>query len=279
MSIAGGLHRALEAAQAAGCDCLQIFVKNQRQWAAKALRDEDILLWREATRRTGIGPTVAHATYLANLGSGDRDLWNKSVAALTDELLRCQALGIPHLIFHPGAHLTATLERGIGRIVRGIDAIHRRTRGLDCTLLLETTAGQGTAIGHRFEHLARIIETVAEPDRLGICVDTCHVFAAGYPLIKPEDYEATVQELDDVVGVEMVKCLHLNDSKKELGSRVDRHEHIGQGRIGFRGFRNLVNDIRFRKVPRILETPKGVDPRGKDLDRINLGRLRRMIRR
>lgn len=279
MSIAGGLHRALEAAQAAGCDCLQIFVKNQRQWAAKALRDEDILLWRETVRRTGIGPTVAHATYLANLGSGDRDLWNKSVAALTDELLRCQALGIPHLIFHPGAHLTATLERGIGRIVRGIDAIHRRTRGLDCTLLLETTAGQGTAIGHRFEHLARIIETVAEPDRLGICVDTCHMFAAGYPLIKPEDYEATVQELDDVVGVEMVKCLHLNDSKKELGSRVDRHEHIGQGRIGFRGFRNLVNDIRFRKVPRILETPKGVDPRGKDLDRINLGRLRRMIRR
>ncbi len=279
MSIAGGLHRALEAAQAAGCDCLQIFVKNQRQWAAKALRDEDILLWRETVRRTGIGPTVAHATYLANLGSGDRDLWNKSVAALTDELLRCQALGIPHLIFHPGAHLKATLERGIGRIARGIDAIHRRTRGLDCTLLLETTAGQGTAIGHRFEHLARIIETVAEPDRLGICVDTCHVFAAGYPLIKPEDYEATVQELDDVVGVEMVKCLHLNDSKKELGSRVDRHEHIGQGRIGFRGFRNLVNDIRFRKVPRILETPKGVDPRGKDLDRINLGRLRRMIRR
>lgn len=278
MSIAGGLHRALESAQAVGCDCLQIFVKNQRQWTAKALRDEDIVLWREAVLRTGIGPTVAHATYLANLASGDRGLWNKSVAALTDELLRCQALGIVHLIFHPGAHLTATLERGIARIARGIDTIHKRTRGLDCTLLLETTAGQGTAIGHRFEHLAQIIERVAEPERLGICVDTCHVFAAGYPLIKPEDYEATVQELDDVVGIGRVKCLHVNDSKKELGSRVDRHEQIGQGQIGFRGFRNVVNDIRFRKVLKILETPKGVDQRGRDLDRINLGRLRRMIR-
>ena len=278
MSIAGGLYRAFEAAQAAGCDCLQVFVKNQRQWAGRPLTDEDIGAWREAARRTGIGPVVAHATYLANLGTSDRTMWNKSTAALTDELERCHMLNIPGLIFHPGAHLGAGLEKGMRQIVKGIDRVHQHTRGLSPKLLLETTAGQGTSIGHRFEHLAHVLEAAQEPERLGICIDTCHIFAAGYPLIGVDEYESTISELDRCVGLERVECIHVNDSKRGLGSRVDRHEHIGKGRIGWRGFRNLVCDERLSSIPKILETPKGVDQRGRDLDKVNLAKLRRLAR-
>ncbi len=279
MSIAGGLHRAFDAAQDAGCDCLQVFVKNQRQWAHKPLKEQDVQSFKAAAKRTGIGPVVAHATYLVNLGTIDRIVWNKSVALLTGELQRCGALDIPYLIFHPGSHLKATVHRGIRQIVSGINGVLKRTRGSESMLLLETTAGQGTSIGHRFEHLAQIIGAVNEPERLATCVDTCHIFAAGYPLAKPDEYESTIQELDDVIGIDKVKCLHVNDSKRELGSRVDRHDHIGKGHIGLGGFRNLLNDARLFDVPRILETPKGEDDRGRDLDRVNLSRLRRLVRR
>ncbi len=279
MSIAGGLHRAIERGQAAGCDCLQIFVRNQRQWSAKPLGEDDVRLWKASAQEAGMAHVVAHASYLANLASADTAIWGKSVIALTDELERCEALGVPHLVFHPGACGQATLNEGIGLIAKGINEIHQRTRGLKASLLLETTAGQGSAIGHRFEHLADILAAVRAPGRMGVCVDTCHIFAAGYALSPPHAYAATIQEFERVVGVEWVKCIHVNDSKRDLGSRVDRHEHIGEGRIGLAGFRNLVNDARFFGVPKILETPKGTDTDGRDLDRINLARLRRLLRR
>ena len=278
MSIAGGVHRAIERGLDAGCDCLQIFVRNQRQWSAKPLDEDIVRLWKASAQEAGLSHIVAHASYLVNLASADTAIWDKSVAALTDELERCEALGVPHLVFHPGARGQTTLKEAIGHIAEGIDEIHQRTRGLKASLLLETTAGQGSAIGHRFEHLADILAAVCAPSRLGICMDTCHIFAAGYALSPPHAYAATLQEFEHVVGVEWVKCIHVNDSKRDLGSRVDRHEHIGEGHIGLAGFRNLVNDTRFFGVPRILETPKGTHTNGRDLDRVNLARLRRLVR-
>ncbi len=279
MSIAGGLHRAIERGLDAGCDCIQIFVRNQRQWSAKPLDEDIIQLWKASAQKAGMSHIVAHASYLVNLASVDPVIWDKSVAALTDELERCEALGVRHLVFHPGAQGQATLKEGIGRIAEGLDQIHQRTRGLKASLLLETTAGQGSSIGHRFEHLAEILAAVHAPARLGICIDTCHIFAAGYALSPPHAYAATMQEFEHIVGVEWVKCIHVNDSKKDLGSRVDRHERIGEGHIGLAGFRNLVNDARFFGVPKILETPKGTHTDGRDLDRVNLARLRRLVRR
>ncbi len=279
MSIAGGLHRAIERGLDAGCDCIQIFVRNQRQWSAKPLDEDIIQLWKASAQKAGMSHIVAHASYLVNLASVDPVIWDKSIAALTDELERCEALGVRHLVFHPGAQGQSTLKEGIGRIAEGLDQIHQRTRGLKASLLLETTAGQGSSIGHRFEHLAEILTAVRAPARLGICIDTCHIFAAGYALSPPHAYAATMREFEHIVGVEWVKCIHVNDSKKDLGSRVDRHERIGEGHIGLAGFRNLVNDARFFGVPKILETPKGTHTDGRDLDRVNLARLRRLVRR
>lgn len=279
MSIAGGLHRAIERGQAAGCNCLQIFVRNQRQWSAKPLDEDVVRVWKASVQKAGMSHIVAHGSYLVNLASVDTVIWDKSIAALTDELERCEALGVPLLVFHPGAHRQAALKEGIARIAEGIDQIHKRTQGLKASLLLETTAGQGSSIGHRFEHLADILAAVRAPARLGVCVDTCHIFAAGYALSPPRAYAATIQEFDHVVGVDWIKCIHVNDSKRDLGSRVDRHEHIGEGHIGLAGFRNLVNDARFFGVPKILETPKGTHTDGQDLDRVNLARLRQLVRR
>ena len=270
---------ALERGLGAGCDCIQIFVRNQRQWSAKPLDQENVRLWQASKKKAGMSHVVAHASYLVNLASADTVIWDKSVVALTDELERCEALGVRHLVFHPGARGQQTLEEGIERIAMGINQIHQRTRGLKASLMLETTAGQGSAIGHRFEHLADILSAVRAPTRLGVCVDTCHIFAAGYALSPPRAYAATIQEFEHVVGLEWVKCIHVNDSKRSLGSRVDRHEQIGEGHIGLAGFRNLVNDARFFGVPKILETPKGTHTDGRDLDVVNLARLRRLLRR
>jgi len=278
MSIAGGMYRAFEAGQKAGCDCMQVFVKNQRRWGGKPLTDQEIAQWNKAGRQSGIKPVVAHATYLINLGTADATLWEKSVSALVDELTRCESLSIRHLVLHPGSHKDQTFDKGLVNIVKGIDETHRRTAGLKAGLLLETTAGQGSSIGYLFEHLASIIDRAKDGNRLGVCVDTCHIFAAGYPLSKPAEYESSLQQLEDVIGLKLVKCVHLNDSKNDLGSRVDRHEHIGRGRIGLDGFRNLLNDSRFDSVPLILETPKGTDARGRDFDVLNLKKLRSLIR-
>jgi len=277
MSVAGGLEHAFQAGVAAGCDCLQIFVKNQRQWAAPPLTEEQVARYREAEGATGLTPVVAHATYLLNLASPDRVTRDKSIRCMIDELQRCEALGVDGLIFHPGAHLDDTMEAGIERIAEALDQVHQSCAGFESMILLETTAGQGTAIGWRFEQISRIIDRTKQPERLGVCLDTCHLFAAGYDFRTTEGYEAMIGEMDATFGVERIKCIHTNDSKRECGSRVDRHEHIGKGRIGKGGFAHFVNDKRFAGVPMILETPKGKDGRGSDLDKVNLKRLRKLI--
>ncbi len=291
LSVAGGLELALSDAKALGCECVQIFVKNQRQWRAPPLREEQIERFRDMRNATRVSPVVAHASYLLNLASPDDRVRQRSLEAMTDELQRCEALGVDYLVFHPGAHcepewrmvnseyrMTGADRRGIEHIVRSLDEVHRRCAGFRTMILLETTAGQGTAIGWRFEQLRGILDRVAAADRLGVCLDTCHLFAAGYDFRTAEGYAAMMQELDPIIGVARVRCIHMNDSKRELGSRVDRHEHIGKGKIGKIGFGHFLNDRRFAGVPMILETPKGVDGRGTNLDKVNLRRLRRLIR-
>jgi deoxyribonuclease-4 len=278
MSIAGGLHNACTAGVEVGCDCLQVFVKNQRQWAAPPLTDEAIRTWKRAVRQTGLSPVVAHDSYLINLASPDNAARNKSMDAFIDELTRCEALGIRYLVMHPGAHMGEGEEAGLRRIVGSFNAIHKSTAGYKVRTLLETTAGQGTALGYRFEHLAGILDGVADGERMDVCFDTCHVFAAGYDFRHEDKYEAMVADFDRLIGTRRVKCFHMNDSKRACGSRVDRHDHVGQGKLGRAGFKHIINDRRFARTAKILETPKGEDGKGRSLDRLNLQRMRRMIR-
>ncbi len=273
MSIAGGLHLAFNHAVAAGCGVLQIFTKSSNQWRAKPLTDDDVARFEEARRRTGIRRVVAHDSYLINLASPDPALWKKSLDAFLVELERAERLGLDGLVFHPGAHMGAGEEAGLGRVAKALDAAHTRCRGYRCRTLIETTAGQGTSLGWRFEHLAGLLDRVRDPARVGVCLDTCHVFAAGYDLRTPSAYRATMRAFDRIVGLERIQAFHVNDSKRELGSRVDRHAHIGAGMIGLEGFRCLMNDRRFRRVPMILETEKEGD-----MDRANLAALRGLRR-
>jgi len=278
MSIAGGYHRAVERAAACACDCVQHFTKNNNQWRAKPIGPEEADRFRRAMAQHGVSHPAAHDSYLINLASPDRVIWRKSVDAFVVELRRAEMLGIPYLVTHPGAYTTSTEARGLRRVVRALDEVHRQTRGIRAKSLLETTAGQGTSLGWRFEHLATILDRVKDPDRLGICFDTCHVFAAGYALGSQKEYRATMRALDATVGMERVRAFHLNDSRRGLGSRVDRHAHIGRGQMGLDPFRRLLADRRFRHVPMYLETPKGKED-GVDLDAINLGVLRGLIAR
>jgi len=277
MSVAGGLENACHAGAAAGCDCLQIFVKNQRQWKAPPLTDDQVVRFKDALSATALTPIVAHATYLLNLASPDGTTRDRSIRCMIDELQRCETLGVAGLIFHPGAHMDDTIEAGIERIAKGLDQVHKTCAGFESMILLETTAGQGTAIGWQFEQIADIVDRTKQPDRLGVCLDTCHLFAAGYDFRTKEGYKSMIDEMDSTFGLERIKCIHTNDSKRECGSRVDRHEHIGKGKIGKGGFAHFVNDERFAGIPMILETPKGKDGRGTDLDKVNLKRLRALI--
>jgi len=276
MSISGGYYKSVEAAQRAGCDCVQLFTKNNNQWRAKELTDQDAELFQTALRDLKIAHPIAHDSYLINLASPDQELWQKSVDAFVVELLRAEKLGIPYVVTHPGAFTTSSEEEGLTRVAEALDEVHRQTPKIKSQCLLETTAGQGSTLGWRFEHLASIIDQVRHPERLGVCVDTCHIFAAGYEFGTKSDYSKTMKALDQAVGIERVKAFHLNDSKRELGSRVDRHEHIGEGCLGLEPFRLLLNDRRFRKVPMYLETPKG-ERGGEDLDIMNLRTLRGLI--
>lgn len=276
MSVAGGLHRAFDVAEAAGCDCLQVFVKNQRQWNARPLTDADVEAWREAARRTGIEPVVAHATYLINLASPDDAAWRKSVDAMAAELLRCEQLGIGGLVVHPGAHMGSGESAACRRVGAAVRELLQRLGDAAVRPLLEITAGQGTCIGHRFEHLGDILAACDASPRVGVCFDTCHAFAAGYRFDEDESYAETFAAFDRHIGLARLACFHLNDSLRECGSRVDRHTHVGQGHVGRGAFRRIVNDRRFVDVPMILETPKGTDARGRDLDRVNLACLRHM---
>lgn len=278
LSIAGGYYKAAVKAAELGFDTVQIFTKNNNRWEGKELTDEDCRRFREAVAEGGLVLPCSHDSYLINLASPKQELWKKSVDALTIELERAEALGLEGVVMHPGSFVDDTEQGGLKRIVRGIDEIHRRISGIHCKLWLETTAGQGTNLGHRFEHLAQILEDVKEADRLGVCVDTCHIFAAGYPLVSKEDYNATFEEFDELIGLEKICSFHLNDSKKPLGSRVDRHEHIGEGELGLEPFRHLVNDPRFDQLPMYLETKK--EKRGDvEMDSVNLSVLKSLIDR
>lgn len=274
MSIAGGFDQAVWRGQKAGCDTIQVFVKNANRWKAKELTEEEINDFQQALEETGIGPVVAHNSYLINLASPDEDLWLKSLEAMVVEVERCTALGIPYLAMHPGAHSGAGEDVGLNRITNGLNEILERTEHSQVMLLLETTSGQGSVLGGRFEHLAELISNCYYPERLGVCLDTCHIFAAGYDLRTAEACEKTFQEFDEIIGLEKLKAIHLNDSKGELGSHRDRHEHIGMGQIGLEGFRWIVNNPLLKPLPMLIETPKGPDLK-EDMD--NLSLLRSLI--
>jgi deoxyribonuclease-4 len=276
MSIAGGYYRAIERAHEAGCDCVQLFTKNNNQWRAKEITDQDAERFQEALARLEICCPTAHDSYLINLASPDEVLWNRSVQAMEIELLRAEKLGIPSVVAHPGAFTSSSEEAGIKRIITALDCVHRQTAGIKARVLLENTAGQGSSLGWRFEHLSAIIAGVAEPQRLGVCIDTCHAFAAGYPLETLEEYEAAIGQLDRAVGLKRIRAFHVNDSKQPLGSRVDRHAHIGRGKLGLEPFRNLLNDPRFQQTPMYLETEKEVID-GEDMDVVNLRTLRGLV--
>ncbi|HHW42187.1 MAG TPA: deoxyribonuclease IV [Syntrophomonadaceae bacterium] len=274
MSIAGGVANAILRGKSAGCETIQIFTKNSNRWRAKSLTPRDIDLFQTARRETGIDPILAHTSYLINLASPDEDLWEKSLNAFQVELERCVSLRIPYLIFHPGAHSGAGEEVGLNRVTQALNEVFERVEDTSVTVLIETTAGQGTGLGYSFEHIARLIEENFHPERLGVCFDTCHAFAAGYDLRTPDAFERTLEEFDKVIGFDRLKAVHLNDSKGGLGSRLDRHEHIGMGRIGLEGFRFLVNHPQLRLLPMVLETPKGPDMK-EDVE--NLAVLRSLI--
>lgn len=274
--MAGGYYKAVEIAHRAGCDCVQLFTKNNNQWRAKEITPEDVSRFRNALGELGISHPIAHDSYLINLASPDKALWRKSVDAFVVELRRAEQLGIPYVVAHPGAYTTSSEALGLRAIIRALNEVHRQVKEISSKCLLETTAGQGTNLGWRFEHLATILDGVKDPERVGVCFDTCHVFAAGYSMETEKQYKSTMREFNKVVGVNQIKAFHFNDSKTEFGSRVDRHAGIGRGCMGKEPFRFLLNDRRFRKIPMYLETPKG-EENGKELDVINLQTLRRLI--
>lgn len=275
MSIAGGMDQAPLRGRQAGCDTIQVFTKSNRQWHAKPLDEREVEAFKANLVSTGIGPVVAHDCYLVNLAAPDTPVWKKSLAAFRVELERAERLGIPYLVTHPGSHLAAGEADGIARVGEALNILHAALPGQRVQVLLETTAGQGTSLGYRFEQLAAILAQVEQADRVGVCLDTCHLFAAGYDIRSAAGYRQTMRELAATLGLARVKAIHLNDSQKGLGSRVDRHEHIGEGTLGLPAFRLVLNDPRLRRVPMILETPK--DPDFVTADRRNLARLRALL--
>jgi len=272
-SIAGGTPRAVERGVSAGCRVVQIFVKNNNRWLGKSIEDREARAFRRAVREAGLLHVAAHTSYLINLASPAALLRRQSIDALCDEIRRCHRLGIRELVMHPGAHGGEGEGAGVARIAASLQESFDRTADTRVRILLETAAGQGTAVGHRFEHLRDILGGLREPARAGVCLDTCHVHAAGYDLVSRRGYEETIGGLDRTGGLSRVAAIHVNDSKKPRGSRVDRHEHIGRGHIGKRGFRNLMRDARLAAIPKFLETPKD---EGLDHDRANLAALRRL---
>ncbi|MGA7159999.1 MAG: deoxyribonuclease IV [Bacteroidota bacterium] len=259
MSISGGVYTAVDRATSIGCTALQVFTKNNNQWGTKPLTEKEIEQYKKKIAEAAITPVVAHDSYLINLCAVNPDILVKSRDAFVDELTRCEQLGIQLLNFHPGAHGGAGEEEGIKRIIESLNIAHERTKGFKVLSVVEATAGQGTAVGHKFEHLEKIINGVDTSNRMAVCVDTCHIFAAGYDIRTEEEYAATFKEFNEIVGLNRLAAFHCNDSKKGFGSHVDRHEHIGKGMIGLEGFSFLMNDRRFSAIPKILETPKSED--------------------
>ncbi|MFO0878438.1 MAG: deoxyribonuclease IV [Gemmataceae bacterium] len=276
LSVAGGHHKALLEAKSLGCTTVQLFTKAPSQWSARAIEPDQAKRFRETFRESGLALPLAHDGYLINLASPEETLYQRSIAAFIDECQRAELLGLSYLVMHPGAHLGGTVEEGLARVVRALDVVHERCPDLALQVLIETTAGQGTTLGHRFEHLAAILTQVQAPHRLGVCFDTCHVLAAGYGLSTGPEYEATIAEFERVVGLKHLRAFHLNDSLKPRGSRVDRHAHIGQGHVGVETFRLLLNDPRFQNLPMVLETPKEQGDNHR-MDEVNLALLRSLV--
>ena len=275
MSIAGGMPRAVERARAVSATALQVFVKSSNQWAARPFAPGEVGDYRSAALEAGLAPfTLAHASYLINLASPNDALWEKSTGALRQELLRCEQLGIPWLVVHPGSHVGSGVEAGVGRVASALKRVLAGAEDGSSGVLLEITAGQGHSLGARFEELGEMIARAGGSDRLGICFDTCHALAAGYEFRDAGSYRETMRALDATVGLARLKAFHLNDSKGDLGSRLDRHEHIGQGKVGLEAFRLILSDRRFRDRPMVLETPKEDDL---EEDRKNLGVLRALV--
>ena len=259
MSIAGEVGQALIRGQQVGCDCIQIFTKSSRQWASKPFSEAEIATFKRNLRETGIKMVIAHDSYLVNLGAPDNALRIKSVKGFIDELERCEALGVPFLVAHPGSHVGSGEEQGIKTIAKSIDEAHARCKGFKTKIALEITAGQGSNLGYSFQQMGQIFDAVTENERLRLCFDTEHAFAAGYDLRTEEEYEKTFALLDEHIGLKKIVAFHLNDATKPINSRIDRHQHIGQGFIGLDAFRRLLNDERFFGIPMCLETPKGPD--------------------
>jgi len=275
MSIAGGVGNALLDGKKVNCDAIQIFTKSSRQWAAKPYTKEEIEQFKVNRKDTGISTVIAHDSYLLNLGSPDTALRIRSVAAFIDELERCETLGVSNLVAHPGAHVGTGEAEGIKTIANSLDEVHTACPGYDVKITLEITAGQGSNLGYRFEQIRNIIDATKQSERLRVCFDTEHAFAAGYDIRTKDGYERTFTQFDEAIGIKLLAAFHLNDSKKEFNSRVDRHEHIGKGFIGVEAFRLLLNDKRFWGLPMCLETPKGPDLKE---DRENLTLLRSLIK-
>ena len=273
LSIAGGYYKAAEAAGELGMETVQLFTKNNQQWQAKPISDAEADAFRTAVAAANLRLPCAHASYLINLASPKPELWEKSVAALSVEVQRAGQLGLAGLVLHPGTATDIDAQTGLDNIVRALQTVLERAGADAAPIWLETTAGQGASLGHRFEHLAELLDRVGADNRLGVCLDTCHVFAAGYPLDTPAEYATTINAFDATVGLQRLRALHLNDSKQPLGSRVDRHTHIGAGHLGLEPFRHLLNDVRLAHLPMYLETPKGTRD-GRNLDAINLEQLR-----
>lgn len=271
MPTSGGLHLALQRGREIGCTAVQVFTSSPQQWKAKPLADEAVERFQQAQAATGIDCVVSHDSYLVNLCATNDEIRAKSIEGLKAEVERCARLGIRWVVSHMGSHLGAGEEAGLQAVAEGARRVFEETSD-SVTLLMETTAGQGSALNYRFEHLATLIESLQGHPRLGVCLDTCHLFAAGYDLRDRESYEATFSELERWVGLDRVKAIHANDSKKGLGSRVDRHAHIGEGEIGIEAFRLLVNDPRWIEVPILLETPDA-----ETMHKVNLERLKSLL--
>jgi deoxyribonuclease-4 len=274
MSISGGLHLAIERGMQVKCEALQIFSKNSNQWKSKPLQEAEIAEFKKSRREWGNFTILVHDSYLINLGSPKEPDRQKSIHAFLDEMERCERLDLPYLVFHPGAHLGAGEDDGCRFVAESLNDILLETSGFKVIPLMETTAGQGTTLGYTFDHLRQILDLLNTPERIGVCVDTCHIFTAGYDIRTREGYDRTFEAFDQIVGLGTLKAFHLNDSKKEFLSRVDRHEHIGKGYIGLEAFQFLMNDPRFKTIPMVLETPKGETHKE---DEENLSTLRQMI--
>jgi deoxyribonuclease-4 len=260
LSVSGGVDKSFARAAELKCTAFQIFTKSNRQWQAKDLDPEEIERYLQLQEETGIIPVVCHASYLLNLGTPDDAIWQKSIDALVVELERCELLHIPYLVVHPGSHVKSGVEAGLARVSQALDIVHARLPEVQAKIALEITAGQGATLGSTFEEIAAIIAGCQQPERLVVCFDTCHALAAGYEFRTKESYEAMLDEFDRVIGLDRLKVVHLNDSQKDLGSRIDRHTHIGEGCIGLEPFSYFLNDPRLEKVPLLIETPVDNDP-------------------